>query len=70
MPRPDHRVQLCMDIARVRSELGKLRRQLPKAPGTRSCDPHDMAAAFRLEQAIRHCVYAEQSWDDPEPEDA
>lgn len=64
MARPASRVQLCIDLAGVRSQLAKLRKQLPKAPGSVRTAPHDMAAAYWLERAAWCITQAEQAWDD------
>lgn len=54
--------QLVGRIAAVRGELGRLRRQLPKAPGGPGVPEAEMRAAHHLEQAIRHCKQAEEAW--------
>lgn len=63
MPRPASRVPLCQEMSRIRSDVGKARRVLPK-PGP-SQTPADASAAYWLERAIWCLSQAERAWDDP-----
>lgn len=66
MPRPASRVPLCQEMGRIRSDVGKARRVLPK-PGPNQTS-QDAKAAYWLERATWCLLQAEQAWDDPQPD--
>ena len=62
MPRPANRVDLCQELARLRSAVTKTRKRLPATiePGSA-----DAWAAWWIHGAVHLLKQAEEAYDDP-----